>query len=93
MNWYTRHPRLMKRFLTACHASPEFMTVAELAALSNTSSKRVTQFIQILESYGYMFRTRVNAKGVAQYRLIIEPFGHKRNHLPCIEARPIDDHL
>jgi hypothetical protein len=73
MNRYTRHPRLMQRFLTACRSSPEFMTVAELAARSNTSSKSVARYIRILEAQGYLFRTHMNANGITQYRLIVEP--------------------
>lgn len=73
MNRYTRHPRLMQRFLTACRSSPEFMTVAELADRSNTSSKSVAQYIRILESQGYLFRTRVDTNHVTRYRLIVEP--------------------
>jgi len=62
------------------------MTAAELAARSRTSSKRVAQFIQILETYGYLFRTRETANGVIQYRLIIEPDEHRHSQVQNIEV-------
>jgi DNA-binding MurR/RpiR family transcriptional regulator len=80
MNRFTRHPRLVKRFLKACRSSSVFMTGAELASLSDLSSCQVARFIRTLEAQGYMFRKRVRQNRVTEYRLIIEPLEYRNRH-------------
>jgi hypothetical protein len=63
----------MRQVLKACRSSTTFMTVAELAKLSDTSAKKVARFIVILEAQGCRFRKRVRSSGVTEYQLINEP--------------------
>ena len=93
MNWYTRHPRLMQRFLAACRSSPAFMSIAELAERSDTSSKRAMRFIRVLEANGYVFRRRVTSDGVTEYRLIVEPLTYRDNQFHRINTLNFDTRL